>query len=113
MSDKFTINKLASSKTVKITLLGKFDESDALDFIKLYNSTLKSISTTSEYTLDFDCTKMPITPEGPLLKDCIAMYKEGNFAKILVKVSQKQTILGMQFKRLAREVGLSIELLTI
>lgn len=106
MSNKVKIQKSVSNKTLNVTLIGKIEIPDAESFIETYNKETAGINT-KEYILNFDCTQMSITPPGPLLKGCFEMYKKDCFKKVLINIEKKQVVLGMQFKRLAKECGLT------
>lgn len=106
MSNKFSIQKSISTKTINIKLIGKFDLSDAESFLESYKKETSNINT-NEYTLNFDCKEMSVTPPGPLLKECFELYKKDGFKKVLANIEKSQIVLGMQFKRLAKEANLS------
>ena len=107
MGNKFDITKLVSDKTIHIVLNGKFEKEDGLKYIEEYNSLIKTINP-SEYTLRFDCTNLAVSANESLdiLGDCFKMYSEANFKKVVAIVEQKQSVLSMQFNRLARNAGL-------
>ena len=107
MSNKFKIEKSVANKALNVTLIGRIEIPDAESFIETYNKETSGINT-KDYTLNFDCTKMSVTPPGPLLKGCFEMYKKDGFKKVLINIEKNQVVLGMQFKRLAKECGLSV-----
>lgn len=113
MSSKIRMEKSTSTKTINIFLgNGRFTEADAFEFMNTYKSTVRDIKP-NEYSLNVECREMSVAPEGPMMRDCLNLYKEQNFKKISVTISKKQVVLGMQFKRQSKELGLNIEIITI
>ena len=108
MAASFEFTKKALEKTIYIKLNGRFQQNSGMDYINQYNSIVKSINP-EEYTLRFDCTNLDVTPNDSvdMLQDCFNMYAKSNFKKVTAVLNQKQSVLSMQFNRLARNAKLN------
>ncbi|NLL31570.1 MAG: hypothetical protein GX258_11195 [Clostridiales bacterium] len=112
MSEKIQFKLDKVNKVLFIKGVGAIGPADAESFIKNYNNYLSSINA-SEYTLEFDCVGFKVagkdretgTDMVPMLKACIEMYKKDGFKNVIF-ICTGNVIMGVQLKRLGREVGL-------
>jgi hypothetical protein len=91
MSEKIQFKLDKVNKVLFIKGVGAIGPADAESFIKNYNNYLSSINA-SEYTLEFDCVGFKVAG------------KDG--FKNVIFICTGNVIMGVQLKRLGREVGL-------
>jgi len=107
---KYAMSVARLNKELRIRIWGMFEPKDANEFVEEFKKTMCTIKG-PEYVLAFDAKELNVSkPEMvPMLEGCFKMYKECNFKKVLIKVENNAT-LKMQLGRLARNVGLNLEL---
>lgn len=108
---KYEMSLERTNKKINIRLGGMFEPDDANSFVKEFKGMLSTI-TAPEYFLYFDAKELKVsTPEMvPMLEGCFKMYKEIGFKRVAIKVENNPT-LRMQLSRLARNVGLNLEVI--
>jgi hypothetical protein len=108
---KYEMSLDKTNKQLNVTIGGMFELDDANAFVKEFTATTATIKV-SEYVLSFDAKDLRVSsPEMlPMLEGCFKMYKGFGFKKVVAKVYSNVT-LKMQLSRIARNVGLDIELI--
>lgn len=108
---KYEMSLERASQKINIRLEGMFQPDDANSFVKEFKGIVSTIKA-SEYFLYFDAKGLKVsTPEMvPMLEGCFKMYKEVGFKRVAIKVENNPT-LRMQLSRLARNVGLNLEVI--
>lgn len=89
-----------------LTLHGIMDEATAKKFFKEFTDITNSIDP-SQYELEIPAEGLSVATQDmqDSLKSALSLYKSLNFKKVTMKLGNN-AVLGMQVKRLAREVGL-------
>lgn len=113
MKGSYTMSVNRAKKELNITIVGNFSNEQALQYINDYNSKVKSINPT-EYTLRLDCTDLNVVTSELVepLEACYALYKSSNFSKVIFEISKIATV-KMQLQRMARKVGLTVQLIEV
>lgn len=108
---KYEMSLERANQKINIRLEGMFGPDDANGFVKELKEILSTIKA-SEYFLYFDAKELRVsTPQMvPMLEGCFKMYKEVGFKRVAIKVENNPT-LRMQLSRLARNVGLNLEVI--
>jgi len=106
---KYDMSLDKTNKQLNVTIGGMFEPEDANGFVKEFTATLSTIQA-SEFILSFDANELRVSkPEMlPMLEGCFKMYKDFGFKKVVAKVGNNVT-LKMQLSRVARNVGLNLE----
>lgn len=106
---KYDMSLDKTNKQLNVTIGGMFEPDDANGFVKEFTATLSTVQA-SEFVLSFDAKDLKVSrPEMlPMLEGCFKMYKEFGFKKVVAKVDNNVT-LKMQLSRVARNVGLNLE----
>lgn len=110
--DKFQFKLDRLGKKFHIKGIGNIEPEDAEYFVSEYNNTIKGIKT-SDYELVFDCTELRLAGKDmrsgadmtASLKGCLTLYKSNGFNNIVFDCKGNLPM-GMQLKRLGREVQL-------
>jgi hypothetical protein len=108
---KYEMSLDKARNQLNVTIGGMFEPDDANAFVKEFTATVSTIKV-SEYILSFDAKDLRVSsPEMlPMLEGCFKMYKGFEFKKVVAKVYSNVT-LKMQLSRIARNVGLDMELI--
>lgn len=101
---------LINQNTLKISVCGFFNSSDAHSYIEEYNRCLKNINPSS-INLTLDCTSLEIVHRDvlPLLEECFRMYKDSGFKCINMLLSSNQDGLKDQLFNLSQKINLNLK----
>lgn len=104
----FKIEVNTSKKQVLITVGGFFKEEEGGNFLKDYNTKMKSI-TPSTYTLALNSEELLASRPDmlPIMKQCMTLYKETGFKEIISNLPTSK-ISEIQLKKAIDEVGVKI-----
>jgi hypothetical protein len=85
---------------------GFFNKEDAIKYIADYQRKVITFNP-KEFEISLDCRELKVSAAEmiPLLQQCMIMYKESGFSKIII-VAGNSPILKMQIGRVAGLVGL-------
>lgn len=116
---KFNLTLDKASKILFATVGGNFGPDDCNGFVEDYNGKVKIINP-NEYELKFDCTKLSVTGKNvssgvnmtEMLQGCLELYKKDGFKKIAFDC-KGNAIMGMQLRRLAKNVDLPNFVVTV
>lgn len=105
---EISLNK--ANKELKVKVWGMFESEDAANFIADFKETVSTIQP-SETALSFDTTELKVSKQEmmPMLEGCFNMYKDFGFQKVSIE-TENNAILKMQLNRVAKKIGLAIEL---
>jgi len=108
---KYEMSLERASQKINIRLEGMFQPEDANGFVKEFKGIISTIKA-SEYFLYFDAKELKVSSPQmvPMLEGCFKMYKEVGFKRVAIKVENNAT-LRMQLSRLAKNVGLNLEVI--
>lgn len=108
---KYEMSVERINKELRIRIWGMFEPKDANDFVGDFKKTVANIKV-PEFALALDAKELNVSkPEMlPMLEGCFKMYKECGFKRVVIKV-EKNATLKMQLGRLARNVGLNLEVI--
>jgi hypothetical protein len=97
-------------KILSIRIWGMFEPEDANSFVEDLMKTV-SLLQASEFTLSFDAEELKVSKQEmvPMLEGCFKMYKEIGFNRVIANLGNS-AILKSQISRVARNAGLSIEI---
>lgn len=104
---QYNISVKSDVKLLKITLGGKFTETDAQNFMKDFTSQVKTINPT-DYVLAFDSSDLQVSQQEmlPILQNCFTTYKQIGFKKVNVNIGTS-SVLKMQVNRVVKTAGLT------
>lgn len=103
---QFTMQVDRGRKRFDVMVGGWFTPEDAMNYIADYQKSVVTFNP-KEYAISLDCHELKVSPVEmiPLLQQCMEMYKQSGFQKIIINVGNS-AIVKMQINRIAKVVGL-------
>lgn len=108
---KHEINLDKVKKQLNVKVWGMYGEEDAKSFVEEFKKITSTIQPL-QYILSFDAKELKVSIRDmvPMLEGCFKMYKDLNFNKVIINSGNNAT-LKMQFTRIAKNSGLSVEII--
>lgn len=110
--EKYEIIEDKELNKLNITLRGRFSCVDYEQYIREYIRKSNYIEDKSNYTLEFNCDELEVTATDAIdsLEHSFSLYKGAGFSNIefITSNNRHNSILNLQFNRLARKVGMKI-----